>query len=41
MQAIDLSRMRLDDPLREFAHGGPKGRVLRREFEVQLRRYLE
>ena len=26
------------DALRQLAHGGPEGRMLRREFKVQVRR---
>ena len=41
MVAVDLGRERLHHPLREFTHTGAEAGVLGREFEVQLRRYLE
>jgi len=34
--AIDLFRNGLDDALGQLAHGCPEGRMLRRQFEVQL-----
>ncbi len=36
--AIDLCGQRQDGALRELAHDGAKGRVLGRDFEIQLMR---
>jgi hypothetical protein len=33
---IDLFRKRFDDPLGQLAHGCPEGRVVGRQFEVQV-----
>jgi len=41
MIAIHLSRMGQDRTLGELTYGGAQACVLRRQFEVQLRRYLE
>jgi hypothetical protein len=41
MFAVDLGREGLDHALRQLSHGGAKARVLGREFEIQVKRYLE
>ena len=39
--AIDLCRVRQRHSLRQFAHGGPEGRVLGRQIQVHGRPDLE
>ena len=41
MFAVDLGREGLDHAFRQLSHGGAKARVLRGEFEIQVKRYLE